>query len=533
MNSIARFVRLTAVALMFCGSAYAADVPQFEVLRYQVSGNTVVSPVEADQALAAFIGKDKNFGDLQQAVEALEQAYHAKGFHAVKVMLPEQELKGGVVRLEVAEVRVGTVTVEGNNFFDKDNIRRSVPRLQEGTFPNLDRISMDIKVANENPAKKVQMVLESGGNETVNAKLKVSDEKPWKLGTTLDDTGTKQSGRLRLSVMGQYANLFNLDHLASFQYTMSPEHQEKVNIYSGGYRIPLYNLGDSIDFYGGYSDVDSGTVVSGLSNLDISGKGAFAGARYNQNLQRVSSYEHRFIYGIDYRRFENNIGFAGIQLGTTTKATPVSAGYSGTYTFTGGGMADGWLSLSQNVSLDSKDSNAYSATRTGSRPNFFVIRGGSSATCPLPTDFQLRYTFNGQYTWQPLIPGEQFGMGGQGSVRGFDEREFSDDYGLAGSVELYSPDVAKLANVKNTQLRVLGFFDAGHLERNKPELKEVDSRLAASAGTGIRFAYNNYLSASTDFAVVIDSVTHRVGEPGYHAEQHPSTRWHFKVQLTF
>jgi len=90
------------------------------------------------------------------------------------------------------------------------------------------------------------------------------------------------------------------DHLATLQYTTSPEHFDKVNIYTLGYRIPLYSLGDSIDLYGGYSDVDSGTVQSGVLSLNVSGKGAFAGVRYNQNLTVSVHNEHRVLYGFDY-----------------------------------------------------------------------------------------------------------------------------------------------------------------------------------------------------------------------------------------
>jgi len=116
-------------------------------------------------------------------VETLEQAYRSRGYHSVKVLLPEQELKGGVVRLTVIEVRIGTVTCRGNEHFDNANIRRSIPQLKEGTVPDLDRISMEIRVANENPARKTQMVLQGGDRQdTADALLKVTDEKTMESG---------------------------------------------------------------------------------------------------------------------------------------------------------------------------------------------------------------------------------------------------------------------------------------------------------------------------------------------------------------
>ncbi len=521
------FLSLFVLSLAFV--AQAADSPRFDVNRYQVDGNSILPSSEIDRVLAPFTGKGSDFGTLQQAVEALEQAYHSRGYHAVKVLMPEQELQGGVVKLTVLEVRIGKVTIEGNKHFDNANIRRSVPKLKEGAVPDLDKISMNIRVANENPARKTQMVLQAGdSNDSSNALLKVIDEKPWKAGVSLDDTGNDMTGKLRLGFLLQHANLFNLDHLATFQYTTSPDHLDKVSIYSFGYRLPLYNLGDSIDFYGGYSDVDSGSVQSGVLSLSVSGKGTFAGIRYNQNLTRIGSYEHRILYGFDYRRFDNSIGIAalpGIQLGTSTEAFPLSIGYSGTRAFSGGSEVGGWASLSQNIPGGDKGETAdYRKVRGNAFAEFTVLRAGATGVYAFPADLQGRFTVNGQYTWMPLIPGEQFGMGGQNSLRGFGERELADDIGLAGSLELYSPNILKWYNISNSQLRALVFYDAGYLERNKPQPGETAYRNAASTGVGLRLALNKYLSASTDYANV-------VGPQGGHASGRG--RWHFKVSVMF
>jgi hemolysin activation/secretion protein len=526
MNLFCRAPLLVFFVLSLSVTAPAADAPRFDVNRYQVEGNSILPASEVEQTLAPFTGKGCDFATLQQAVEALELRYRDRGYHAVKVLLPEQELQGGVVRLTVLEVRIGTVIVEGNKHFDSANIRRSVPQLKEGTVPNLDRISMNIRVANENPARKTQMMLQSGDSkETTNAQLKVVDEKPWKVGVSLDDTGNEQTGNLRLGLLAQHANLFNLDHLLTLQYTTSPDHIDKVSIYNFGYRIPLYNWGDSIDIYGGYSDVDSGSVQSGVLSLNVSGKGTFAGVRYNQNLVRHGSYEHRLMYGFDYRRFENSVDYAGIPLGTTTEAMPLSVGYSGSYALGAGGETEIWGSLSQNIpGGDKGDTAAYHKLRVDAPADFRIFRAGGTLRLFLPGDFQTRLSVNGQYTNVPLIPGEQFGAGGQNSLRGFDERELSNDVGFATTFECYSPDFMKLSGISTAQLRALLFYDTAYLERNKPQPGEEESQGAASTGLGLRLAVARNLVASTDYAFVLDPAGKRSKGDG---------RWHFKVQLTF
>ena len=100
----------------------------------------------------------------------------------------------------------------------------------------------------------------------------------------------------------------------------------------------------------------------------------------------------------------------------------------------------------------------------------------------------------------------------------------TDDSGLAGSLEIYSPNILKFFSVPKSQLKALAFYDAGYLERNKPQPGEDQYRNAASTGVGLRLAIDRYLLASTDYAIV-------VGGMGGHAAG--SARWHFKVSVMY
>ena len=119
---------------------------------------------ETDEDFADAIGElanmisenaKKDFGDVQHAVEALEQVYRNRGYTTVSVLLPEQALEGGEVLLQVIEGRIRTVKVEGQVYFDHANIRASLPELKEGKAPNLRKMSEAIQLANENPARQL------------------------------------------------------------------------------------------------------------------------------------------------------------------------------------------------------------------------------------------------------------------------------------------------------------------------------------------------------------------------------------------
>ena len=105
----------------------AVDEPRFEIRRFTFEGASVLSITTLEKATGAFTGKDRTFTDVQRALEAVEQAYTEKGYSAVSVTLPEQEIDRGEVRFQIVEARVGRILVDGNKYFERSNIVASIP----------------------------------------------------------------------------------------------------------------------------------------------------------------------------------------------------------------------------------------------------------------------------------------------------------------------------------------------------------------------------------------------------------------------
>ncbi|HWJ95572.1 MAG TPA: POTRA domain-containing protein, partial [Telluria sp.] len=106
---IAGSVLAAAVSAAWAQDQAAGDTIRFEISRFEVSGNTLLPAADVERAVAPFAGPNRDFGDVQRALEALEEVYHARGYNVVSVQLPEQELNGGVVRLTVVQTRIGQV----------------------------------------------------------------------------------------------------------------------------------------------------------------------------------------------------------------------------------------------------------------------------------------------------------------------------------------------------------------------------------------------------------------------------------------
>jgi hemolysin activation/secretion protein len=88
-----------------------------------------------------------------------------------------------------------------------------------------------------------------------------------------------------------------------------------------------------------------------------------------------------------------------------------------------------------------------------------------------------------------LVPGEQFGIGGANTVRGYLEREVVGDQGLVGSVELYAPQFEEPFGTPQSMLQFLAFVDAGKVWNHQAAWCVGTSTICplASFGAGLRF----------------------------------------------
>lgn len=493
--------------------------PAFDVTRFVVEGATLIAPERIDESLAPFLGADRTIADLQQARAAVESIYARSGYGATQVILPEQEIKDGIVRLRVVEAKLGAIRIEGNQFFDDANVRASLPALVPGQPLATDRLAAELRLANESPVKQTTVVLKPGGREDeVDAEVRVADQRPYRFSLSLDNTGTPQTGDYRIGAGFQHANLFNRDHVLNLQYVTSPTQEDNPNtlalppnnrvlILGAGYHVPLYALGDSIDLVAGYANVNSGVVQNLFS---ISGSGRVYAGRYNLGLPRLANVEQKLSFGYDVRYYDNNV----VPVGTSTTIVPdyvlhpLGLGYSGIARDATDEVAF-YASGVRNLPGGSNGDQAqFDLVRPGAEADYTLGRFNASWVRSFPRDVQTRVRFTAQYTPDMLLPGEQFGLGGMDSVRGFFEREFTGDKGFSGTFEVYSPDLAaEIGAPQGVRVRLLAFYDYGRAWINNPQVFEQQVTGIAAAGPGVRVAYRSNLSLRFDYGFIIENGT--------------------------
>jgi hemolysin activation/secretion protein len=320
-----------------------------------------------------------------------------------------------------------------------------------------------------------------------------------------------ETGRQRLGVALQHSNLFDKDHTLSLAYTTSPDKPSgvDVDIYSLGYRVPMYDIGDSLDFIYGSSTISTPSSTAALgSTLGIVGEGDIYGIRWNHYFMRQGEYSHKLIAGFDMRVMKSTCtaadgsrltGVAGCEDYTTR---PVSLTYAGQWIHPGE-MADFSVSLARNLAGGSGGSQASYILAASGRPadtDFTVLRLAGSYVRALPQDWQARVALSGQYADTALTPAEQIGLAGSTTVRGFSERAASADEGVIANLELYTPELAPLLGLSGGNLRLLAFYDWSWGSIHPAAGTTNTSSLMSSIGAGLRYSLKKDIALRLDVA---------------------------------
>ncbi len=483
---------------------------EFSIKKYIVEGNTIIPNQTVDLILKPFLGESQSFANVQTALETLQKHFVSLGYSTVKVTLPEQELRDATIILKVIEQKIGDIKVDGNINYSEKNIKASVPALKNSTLPVTVDITSNLRLANENPGKTTAVTYKTNENnlESLDAIIIVTENKPTRLFITLDNTGNEPTGKTRLSVGYQNYNLFDQDHRFTMQYITTYEKSiiNTVSVLGVGYSIPIYSMGDSLDFTAAYSDVDSGNLLNGA--ITVTSRGSLFGARYNRHLPTIDHYQHKFVLGADYKDFRPATVLQGTgNLTPTVTSTPISLAYIGT-----------WQSAKQSTNFKAEVNMNIPFTSSGkkvdfkrtpwfSEEKFTKLLLSADYYRDIFTNWQVHAGIDGQYSNDHLIPGEQYGLGGLDSVRGWRERTFGGDKGYRYTLEAVSPDYGK-AFSEHLGIKTTLFFDKGWVNSNRtnehPSQPAGYQQSIASVGVGFKFNYTDHFIGRIDTAIVID-----------------------------
>ncbi len=409
------------------------------------------------------------------------------------VTIPSQEVSSGVIQVNVEEARVGKVSFTGNKHFSSSLLKKYV-HLKTGEPIDTFRLANDLAAMNQNPFRKSDAIFSPGKKPgTTDIEIRTKDRRTWRFYGGTDNTGTVETNRDRYFGGVTWANVFGLDHQATYQFSMAPKMKQfKANTFE--YRMPICR-DQSLVFFGSHCDV---RPKNDIDTLHTNGKSWIGGGRYYLPLERGgrSHFLHQAIVGADWKQTNNTIEFGGLLVENNIAqiiqgVLGYNIGFKSRHvlldlTILGYGSPGGLTPRNK--------THVFEEFRLGAKARYFYGTGSFGMSFEFG-GWRLNLDAFGQWASENLFPTEEIGLGGFATVRGYEERQLNSDMGVNATCELSTPSI-----IPKQDLHFLIFGDYGRGWFHKKEIGDPTHLELLGAGAGLRFKLGHFLSIRFDYA---------------------------------
>lgn len=477
------------------------DVPTtVRVNRFEIVGSTVFSPEELAAVTADFAGRDLTFAELLQARSAITQYYVARGYVTSGAVIPPQPIEDGVVTIQVIEGSLEAINVTGTRRLNSSYIRSRL-RLAGATPLNVDRLLEGLQLLQLDPLiDTISADLQAGVQPGTSVlQVAVTEADSFRVDLEIDNNRSPSVGSFQRQVQFNQANLTGLGDALIVSYANT----DGSNEVSGSYTLPLNPRNGTLQLAAGY--VHSHVIEPPFDQLDIT-----ASSRYYELTLRQPIFQsptEELILGLVASRQESDTRLFDrpfqLSAGANTAGETRVSALRFVQEWTHRSSTDVVAVRSQfSLGLD-----VFNATVNEDEPDsrFFAWRGQAQWVHLLAPDTLILVRGDVQIADSPLVPLEQFGLGGGQTVRGYRQDFLLTDSGVQASAEIRVPilRVPEIAGV----LQLVPFFDLG-TAWNADDVSPEPGTLFG-AGAGLLWQQGDNLSARLDFGVPLVSVDTR------------------------
>ncbi|WP_298911385.1 ShlB/FhaC/HecB family hemolysin secretion/activation protein [uncultured Nostoc sp.] len=473
---------------------------RFQVDRIEVVGSTVFKPEQLTAITAPFVGRELTFIELLQVKDAITKLYVDHGYVTTGALIVPQTVEAGVIKIQVIEGSLQEIKIIGNRRLRTQYIRDrillgaktplNVPHLLE----KLQLLRLDPQI--QNLSAELQTGVHPGTSVLL---VEVEEANTFKPTVTLDNGRSPSVGSFRRGIDLQEANLLGLGDTLSVGYA-NTDGSNTINL---NYTLPINARNGTVFF--GFNQGWNRVIEKPFSVLDIQSNTRSYELGYRQPLVQKPTQE--LAIGLSFSRQESqtelgidNIGPYKLSPGADANGkTNISAlrffqeytQRSNQYVFAARSQFSfgvDWFDA--NVSQDEPDSR------------FFAWRGQAQWVRQLAPDTLFLARGDFQLAADSLVPLEQFGLGGQLSVRGYRQDALITDNGMLLSAEFRLPIIRapKIGGV----LQLTPFIDVGKGWNVKGE--NPSPSLLVGTGLGLLWKQGNNFSVRLDWGIPLTSV---------------------------
>ncbi len=471
---------------------------------FRLDGNTVFSEEVLSAILKPYQNREITAEELHEAKNAITQYYVINGYRNSGAVIPDQEIKDGIIAMHIIEGKLSQIEVSGNTWLRAGYVRRRLElATEDGKKPfNINTMQQYLRLLEQDPRVDNISAYFGPGLEQGQGILKVeiAEARPYHLTFRFNNYNSPGIGAYRGEAELEHLNLTGWGDSLSLRYGMT----EGLDDYTANYTVPLTRRDTTLSFKAERSKAL--VVADPFSQLDIKSDTDTYSAAIRHPFYKTLARE--FAAGLEFEKRHSKTSL----LDEDFSFPDSGADTEGETDFNVIRFSQEWVDrgVSQVIA-------AYSSLNMGTvddgefEGNFFSWLVQFQWLRRIePLNSQIMVSVNMQLSDSTLVSAEKFSMGGGTTVRGYRENQITSDNGVMGSVEwripvatLPIPGLSKGTN--DGILQLCPFFDYGK-GWNK-NTQDPDPDQIYSAGLAARWNISKRISAEVCWGYALKDVS--------------------------
>ena len=398
-----------------------------QVTQFDFSGNSALSAEVLREALKDFTGKALNFGQLIEAVEAVEARYKQAGYFLAQAILPPQQIRDGAVEISISEGLLGEIRLEGETHIATDVLFAYLDKLPKGKPLVLLQLERQILLINELAGGRETLDLQAG-EKPGSSDVVLAMEPDALISGRLDanNHGALSTGEYRVGLSLNGNSLFNRGERITFN-TMTSD-TSGLLVYSLRGELPVGGDGWRLSASSSRATYSLGGAFASLV-ASGSADSLRVGAAYP--LLRSRSKNLRLQLEVDRSKLKDNFRASGTVLDKQSNGVTLTTSGDWLDDVGGGGANRFDLQLRSATLRLGPTSAAQDSAATGfnTAGGFNKLQLNASRQQSLSRDMSLSAALSYQTAGKNLDSSEKLSLGGPQSLPGFGAGESSGDGG--------------------------------------------------------------------------------------------------------
>src|SRR6516165_1336256 len=261
--------------------------PKFAIRKIEILGVTRLSREEVRQLAGRYENRALGVSDINVLMEAITRAYVKRGYITTRVYLPEQNIRGGTLRLNVIEGRLGSFST---STVKRSQIASAFP-TRPGSIIRLPDLEQGMDQLERATSEHLKIELLPGSKEgTSIVALSSVNTFPARLASGVDNLGNPITGEWRWLAESGVDNLLRINDVWQASY----QHSDHSNAVAGSVILPFrwWTLTTSAS-YAQYNEALAPDLV-------LTNRATTFSERLEQVLFRNTQHQFAFSLGFDW-----------------------------------------------------------------------------------------------------------------------------------------------------------------------------------------------------------------------------------------